>query len=85
MDRQTILDNLSAIETTAKLLVNALTIKKESDDKRTVLIADVHRKELISQTSTFLEQAQKMISNLSNSFNLTTDAFPLSKSICNEI
>ncbi len=76
LDRQGALDNLTAIETTAKLLVNAL-VKKNDDNE--LSLNGIHREELISQTTTFLSQAQQVILNLSNTFNLTTDGFFESK------
>ncbi|CAF0911610.1 unnamed protein product [Rotaria sordida] len=72
IDRQGILDNLTAIETTAKLLVNAF-VKKNNDTE--LYLNGIHREELVTQTTTFLAQAQKLILNLSNTFNLTTDDF----------
>lgn len=72
VDRQGILDNLTGIETTAKLLVNAF-VKKNNDTE--LSLNGVHREELINQTTTFLSQAQKLILNLSNSLNLPTDGF----------
>jgi len=76
LDRQGALDNLTAIETTAKLLVNAL-VKKNDDNE--LSLNGIHREELINQTTTFLSQAQQVILNLSNTFNLTTDVFFESK------
>ncbi|CAF2809910.1 unnamed protein product [Rotaria sp. Silwood2] len=72
IDRQGILDNLTAIETTAKLLVNAF-VKKNNDTE--LSLNGIHREELVTQTTTFLSQAQKLILNLSNTFNLSTDGF----------
>ncbi|CAF3370830.1 unnamed protein product [Rotaria sp. Silwood1] len=72
IDRQSILDNLTAIETTAKLLVNAF-VKKNNDTE--LSLNGIHREELVTQTTTFLAQAQKLILNLSNTFNLSTDGF----------
>jgi len=57
IDRQSILDNLTAIETTAKLLVNAF-VKKNNDTE--LSLNGIHREELINQTTTFLSQAQKL-------------------------
>jgi len=81
MDRQGILDNLTAIETTAKLLVNAF-VKKNNDVE--LSLNGIHRDELITQTTTFLSQAQKLIFNLSNTFNLSTDGFFDNKNLFNE-
>ena len=72
IDRQGILDNSTSIETTAKLLLNAF-VKKNTDVE--LALHGIHREELINQTTTFLSQAQKIILNLSNTFNLTTDGF----------
>ena len=76
IDRQNILDNLTAIETTAKLLLNAF-VKKNNDAE--LSLNGIHREELITQSTTFLAQAQKLILNLSNTFNLTTDGLFESK------
>ena len=73
MDRQGILDNLTAIETTAKLLVNAFATKSSSRPDLDLSLNGVHRQELVAQTTTFLTQAQNLIVDLSNSFNLSTD------------
>jgi hypothetical protein len=81
IDRQGILDNLTAIETTAKLLVNAF-VKKNNDAE--LSLNGIHRDELITQTRTFLSQAQKLILNLSNTFNLTTDVYFDNKKLYNE-
>lgn len=81
IDRQSILDNLTAIETTAKLLVNAF-VKKNTDTE--LSLHGIHREELIVQTTTFLSQAQKIILNLSDTFNLTTDGFFDNKNFLNE-
>ena len=59
MDRQGILDKLTSIETTAKLLVKALAFSKEVEEPD----------DLCGQTKIFLEQAQKLVDNLSNTFN----------------
>jgi hypothetical protein len=80
IDRQSILDNLTAIETTAKLLLNAF-IKKNNDTE--LSLNGIHREELIRQTTTFLSQAQKLILNLSNTFNLTTDGLFDNKNLLN--
>ncbi|CAF1374597.1 unnamed protein product [Adineta steineri] len=72
LDRQGILDNLTATETTARLLVNAF-VKKNSDTE--LCLNGIYREELITQTATFLSQAQQLIKNLSNTYNLTTDGF----------
>ncbi len=69
------------IETTAKLLVNAF-VKKNTDAD--LSFHGIHREELINQTTTFLSQAQKLILNLSNTFNLTTDGFFDKKNLSNE-
>ena len=69
MDRQGVLDNLTSIETTAKLLVNALTKKDQLEAD--LSFDSVHREELLSQTSTFLGQAQKVVLQLSNTYNLS--------------
>jgi hypothetical protein len=71
MDRQGALDNLSSIETTAKLLVNALTKRDHLDTD--LSFNGAHREELISQTSTFLGHAQKLVLQLSNTYNLPTE------------
>lgn len=71
MDRQGALENLTSIETTAKLLVNALTKRDQLDTD--LSFKGAHREELISQTSTFLGQAQKLVLQLSNTFNLSTE------------
>jgi hypothetical protein len=68
IDRQGFLDNLTTIETTAKLLLNAF-VKKNNDT------------ELITQTTAFLEQAQKRILNISNTCNIPIDGFFQSKDI----
>lgn len=81
IDRQGILDNLTAIETTAKLLVNAF-VKKNTDVE--LCLNGIHREELIIQTTTFLSQAQKLIVNLSDTFNLTTDGLFENKTVSNE-
>jgi hypothetical protein len=72
IDRPGVLDNLTAIETTAKLLVNAF-VKKNNDAE--LACNGIHREELITQTTTFLEQAKKLILNISNTFNIPTDGF----------
>ena len=77
-DRQGILDNLSAIETTAKLLVNAFV--KNNNDKE-LSLNGIHREELITQTTAFLSRAQQLILDLSNTYNLTTEGFFESKDI----
>ena len=71
MDRQGALENLTSIETTAKLLVNALTKIDHLDTD--LSFKGAHREELISQTSTFLGQAQKLVLQLSNTYNLSTE------------
>ena len=63
MDRQGILDKLTSIETTAKLLIKALVLSKEAED----------HDDLCSQTKVFLEQAQKLVDNLSNTFNRSAE------------
>ena len=73
MDRQGILDNLTAIETTAKLLVNAFATKTTTRADLDLTLNGVHRQELVAQTTTFLKQAQSLIVDLSNTFNLSTD------------
>ena len=79
IDRQGILDNLTASETTAKLLVNAF-VKKNIHDTELALNY-IHQQELVIQTETFLEQAHKLIINLSSTLNLTTDNIFQSKYI----
>jgi hypothetical protein len=80
-DRQSILDNLTAIETTAKLLINAF-VKKNSDNN--LYLNGTHREELVNQTTQFISQAKKIIFNLSNTFNLSTDEFFDNKNFLNE-
>jgi hypothetical protein len=80
IDRQGILDNLTAIETTAKLLLNAF-VKKNTNNETELSFNGIHRQELVTHTTTFLTQAQKLILNLSNTFNLTTDTLFPSKYI----
>lgn len=72
MDRQGILDKLTSIETTAKLLIKALNLSKTPEEHEFAL-QGLHREELFSQTKIFLEQAQKLVENLSNSFNVSTE------------
>lgn len=74
MDRQTILENLTAIETTAKLLANALSIRTTDEETTDFHLDEIHRKELINQTSIFLEQAEKVVRNVSNSLNLPSES-----------
>lgn len=78
LDRQGILDNLTSIETTAKLLVNAL-VKKKSDAE--LYITGVHREELLTQTTAFLAEAKQLILNLSHTYNLPTDDYLESKAM----
>ena len=78
LDRQGILDNLTAVETTAKLLVNAL-VKKKGDAE--LYITGVHREELLTQTTTFLAEAKQLLLNLSHTFNLATDDYCESKAV----
>lgn len=80
-DRQNALDSLTSMETTAKLLINAF-IKKNNDAELT--LHGIHREELISQTTTFLSQAQKLILNLANTLNLTVDGLRDEKKSLNE-
>jgi hypothetical protein len=72
IDRQSVFDDLTAIETTAKLLLNAF-IKKNNDTE--LSLNGIHREELSRQTTIFLSKAQKKILTLSNALNLTTDDF----------
>jgi hypothetical protein len=69
-DPQNILDNLTAIETTTNLLVNAF-IRKNSDEQ--LALNGIFRRELIDQTAIFLSQTQKLLANLSNTLNLPID------------
>lgn len=80
-DRQNALDSLTSMETTAKLLINAF-IKKNNDAE--LILHGIHREELISQTTTFLSQAQKLILNLANTLNLTVDGLRDEKKSLNE-
>jgi hypothetical protein len=80
-DRQSVLDKLTAIETTAKLLVNAF-VKKNNDTE--LSLNGIQQEELINQTTTFLAEAQKLVLNLSNTLNLSTDGFFDQKNILNE-
>jgi len=81
IDRQSILDKLTAIETTAKLLVNAF-VKKNNDTE--LSLNGIHREELVNQTTTFLSQAHKLILNLSDTFNLTTEDLFDNKNLLHE-
>jgi hypothetical protein len=74
MDRQVILDSLTSIETTAKLLVNALTMKT-NEQTMDLSFNGIHQKELFIQTTTFLDQAQKLIVNLAQTCNLSLETF----------
>lgn len=80
-DRQNALDSLTSLETTAKLLINAF-VKKNNDAE--LSLHGIHREELISQTTTFLSQAQKLILNLANTLNLTVDGLRDNKENHNE-
>ncbi len=81
IDRQSILDKLTAIETTAKLLVNAF-VKKNNDTE--LSLNGIHREELVNQTTNFLSQAHKLILNLSDTFNLTTEDLFDNKNLLHE-
>lgn len=80
-DRQHALDSLTSMETTAKMLINAF-VKKNNDAE--LSLHGIHREELVSQTSTFLTQAQKLILNLANTLNLTIDGLRDEKKNINE-
>lgn len=72
IDRQTSLEKLTAFETTARILLNALVQK--TDDQQ-LSLDGVHREELINQTKTFLSQAKISIVDIANGFHLSTDGF----------
>ncbi|UJR15816.1 hypothetical protein I4U23_002745 [Adineta vaga] len=72
LDRQNTLDNLTAIETTAKLLINALIIKPDDNE---LCFNEIQREELIIQTATFLTEARQLILNISNNLNVSKDGF----------
>lgn len=72
IDRQGSLEKLTSIETTAKILLNAL-IKKPDDQQ--LSLDGIHREELINQTKTFLSQAKISIVDIVHSFHLPIDGF----------
>ena len=69
-DRQNVLDNLTAIETTAKLLVNALTTKPSDTE---LCFNEVQQEELIHQSQTFLTKARQVVFNVWNNLNVSKD------------
>jgi hypothetical protein len=81
IDRQGILDNLTSIETTAKLLLNAF-VKKTNDAQ--LVLDEVHREELINQTAEFLSQSRTTILSLSKALNIPADELFQKKILSNE-
>jgi hypothetical protein len=81
IDRQSVLDNLTAIETTAKLLLNAF-VNKNNDAE--LALNGIHRDELIDQTTSFLSEARKSILNHSKTLNLSIDWLFDQKNLPNE-
>jgi hypothetical protein len=81
IDRQGILDNLTSIETTAKLLLNAF-VKKTNDAQ--LVLDEVHREELINQTAEFLSQSRTTILSLAKALNIPADELFQKKILSNE-
>lgn len=70
LDRQNVFDNLTAIETTAKLLVNALTTRPGDTE---LCFNEVQQEELIHQSQTFLTKARQVVLNAWNNLNVPKD------------